>query len=223
MKKIMLFFLAAGLMIAGCGIPKSPESVDQEMSGVYKRTFDGERTAVIIAGAQNNVELPEISNFKEFIEWADQSGNIYPMDFGDETSPMYIKGRNAITYIAIRVLPGKYSLNNFLIRAANRQYYGEIDFKKRYEASFEVKADEVIFIGILKTVFEGVPAEYLNRAGHTKIKAATYLENGKEDLYKITDFYKTITRSQVQTNIMYWNDPKFSKSEILLLEPVPQK
>ncbi|MDR2426905.1 MAG: DUF4988 domain-containing protein [Endomicrobium sp.] len=223
MEKIILFFLTVGFIISGCGVPKSPESVDQETSGGYKRTFADEKTSVIIAGAQNNIELPEIGNFKEFIEWTDQSGNIYPMDFGDDTSPMYIKGRNGITYIAIKVLPGKYKLNNFLIRAANSRYYSEIDFKKRYNASFEVKPDEVVFIGILKTFFEGAPAESSNRAEQMKIKAATYLENGKEDLYKITDFYNTITKSQVQTNIMYWNDPKFSKSEIMFLEVVPGK
>jgi hypothetical protein len=221
MKKIMLFFLAAGLAISGCGVPKSPESVEQELSGGYKRTFDGEKTAVIIAGAQNNIELPELNHFKEFIEWRDLADNLYPMDFGDETSPMYIKGRNGITYVAIKVLPGKYRLNNFMIRAANKHYYGEIDFKRRYEAFFEINADEVIFIGILKTFFEGMPADKINKTGEIKIKAATYLENGREDFYKVSDFYNTITKSQVQSNIMYWNDPKSSKSEILFLQEIP--
>lgn len=223
MKKAMLFFLAAGFVIAGCGVPKSPQSVEQEISGGYKRSFDGEKTAVVIAGAYNNIELPEINNFKEFVEWTDQYGNVYPMDFGDENSPMYIKGRHGITYVAVKVLPGKYILNNFMVRAANHQYYSEIDFRKRYNASFEVKADDVIFIGILKTDFEGIPADKLNQKGEIKVKAATYLENGKEDLYKIRDFYNLITKSQMQTSIMYWNDPKSSKSEILFLEEIPQK
>lgn len=223
MKKIMLFFMAAGLIVSGCGVPKSPESVDQELSGGYKRTFDGEKTAVIIAGAQNNIELPEISNFKEFIEWRDLAGNVYPMDFGDEENPMYIKGRNGITYVAIRVLPGRYSLNNFLIRAANQHYYSEIDFKNRYNASFEIAVDEVVFIGILKTVFEGIPADKINQTGEIKIKASTYLENGREDLYKIRDFYNAMTNSQTQSSIMYWDDPKSSKSEILFLDAVPQR
>lgn len=223
MKKIMLFFMAAGLVFSGCSVPKSPESVEQEVSGGYKRSFDGERTAVIIAGAQNNIELPEINHFKEFIEWADQSGNVYPMDFGEEENPMFIKGRNGITYVAIKVLPGKYRLNNFLIRAANHQYYSEIDFKKRYTASFEVNADEVVFIGILKTVFEGIPNDKLNQTGEIKVKVATYLENGREDLYKIRDFYNAMTKSQMQSDIMYWDDPKASKSEILFLDAVPQR
>ncbi|MCL2144836.1 MAG: hypothetical protein FWH43_05025 [Endomicrobia bacterium] len=220
MKKILLFFMAVGFVTAGCGVPKSPDSVEQELSGGYKRTFDGEKTAVIIAGAQNNAELPEISHFKEFIEWTDRLGNVYPMDFGDETSPMYIKGRNGITYIAIKVLPGKYILNNFMLRAANENYYSEIDFKKRYNAFFEVKEDDVVFIGILKTFFEGISADKTNQTGEIKIKAATYLENGREDFYKISDFYNKVTNSQVQSNIMYWNDPKSSKNEILFLEAI---
>jgi hypothetical protein len=220
MKKIILCFLAACLAVSGCAVPKSPESVEQELSGGYKRTFDGEKTSVIIAGAQNNIELPELNGFKEFIEWKDEPGNVYPMDFGEEENPMYIKGRNGITYVAVRVLPGKYSLNNFMVRAANRKYYGEIDFKKRYNSSFEVKADEVVFIGILKTVFEGLPADKINQTGAIKIKAATYLENGREDLYKIKDFYNAVTRSQMQSRIMYWDDPKSSKSEILFLEEI---
>jgi hypothetical protein len=223
MKKIVLFILVAVFTAAGCSVPKSPESVAQETSGSYKRTFDGEKTAVIIAGAQNNIQLPEIDHFKEFIEWIDMSGNVYPMDFGDESSPMYIKGRNGITYVAIKVLPGKYRLNNFMIRAANSRYYSEIDFKKRYDAFFEVNADEVVFIGILKTFFEGIPADKLNQTGEIKVKAATYLENGREDFYKVSDFYTAITKSTVQSSIMYWNDPKSSKSEILFLDAVPQK
>ena len=218
----MFFVLAAGFIVSACSVPRSPESIDQETSGSYKRTFYGEETAVIIAGAQNNVELPELANFKEFAEWKDEAGNLYPMDFGEEASPMYIKGRSGITYIAIKVLPGKYRLNNFMMRATNKQYYAEIDFKKRYEATFEVKADDVIFIGIMKTAFDGIPADKLNKTGEIKVKIATYLENGRDDLYKITDFYDAITTSKVQTNIMYWNDPSFSKNEILFLEEIPQ-
>ena len=223
MKKITLFLLAAGFAVSGCGVPKSPDSVAQEISGSYKRIFDGEKTAVIIAGARNNVELAEITGFKEFIEWVDDSGNIYPMDFGDETKPMYIKGRSGITYVAIKVLPGKYRLNNFMIRAANRHYYSEIDFKRRYQASFEVNEDEVVFIGILKTFFEGIPADKINQTGEIKVKISTYLENGRDDFYKVSDFYTTVTKSQVQPNIMYWNDQKASKSEILFLDAIQQQ
>lgn len=218
MKRAIALIFASALLLPACVTgPKSPDAIEQETSGSYKRYLDEEQTAVIITGAYNNIELPEIKNFRELIEWEDEDGNIYETDFADETSPLYIKGRNGIVYLAIRVAPGKYKLNNFMIRSSNANYSAEADFKNRYRANFEIADGEVMFVGILRTSMNlfGMDRSF---PGKVTSNISTFLENGKEDLYKITGFYNAVTRKPVKTNVMYWNDSTPAKEETLLLQ-----
>jgi hypothetical protein len=137
------------------------------------------------------------------------------MDFNDSSSPLYIMGRNGVVFIAVRVPPGKYFLKDFSIGASENGYAARAGFKNRYAASFEIGEDEAVFIGILATSFDKFASEYFNPEGNTQIKISTKLENGKADLYRITNFYNMVTRMPVQTNIMFWEDKSPMQTAIL--------
>ena len=216
MKKNFLLFAALGFLFAGCIAAKAPEAVEQTTDGGYRRVVDENYTSVIIVGAYSNLGFGEIKKFREVFEWEDQSGNTYIMDFADEGSPMYIQGRGDIVYIAIRVMPGKYKLKSFMTRSYDKDYYTLLDFKNRYTASFEIGDKEVMFIGILRTHYDKFNSENLNPGGTANLKVNTYLENGRQDLYKITTFYDAITKNKVKTNIMYWNDRTPEKNETII-------
>ena len=215
MKKVLLFFVAV-LAVSGCVASKSPDAVQQEMSGSYKRDFGGKKASVVIIGAYNNLEFDDVKNFREVLQWSDAGGNIYITDFADKNNPLYIKGRYGINYIAIRVVPGKYTLKNFTIRWSAINYAFELDFGKRYSANFEIGEDEVLFVGILRTTFDKFTAEQLKLPGKTKIKVSSFIENGKEDLYKITNFYSMMTKIPVRTKVMYWGDSAPGNTETLV-------
>ncbi len=218
MKNLFLIPFLAFFMFCGCVTAKSPEAVTQETSGSYKRYQDDKLTSAIIVGAYNNIEIGELKNFRESVEWIDAENNLYTMDFSDETNPLYIKGRNNIIYIAIRVAPGKYTLNNFAFKAREDNKTYSINCAKRYKASFEIGDKEVVFVGILKTMFGKFQSGSLNEAGETEVKINTVLENGKDDLYKITAFYNAVTKMPVKTNVMYWNDSQPAKNEVLTIK-----
>lgn len=217
MKRYFLLLFTAAFLFTGCFAAKAPEAVEQITDGGYKGTIDDKHTSVIIVGAYNNLEFGEIKKFREIFEWVDQSGNTYTMDFADEGSPMYIQGRGDIVYIAIRVMPGKYSLRSFMIRSYDKDSYTLLNFKNRYRANFEIADEEVMFIGILRTHYDKYKSENLSPGGTAKIKVNSYLENGKDDLYKITNFYDAITKSKVKTNIMYWNDTNPEQIETVIM------
>lgn len=217
MKKFFLFFFAACFLLAGCFAAKAPEAVEQTTDGGYRIAVDENYTSVIIVGAYNNLEFGEIKKFREVFEWEDQNGNTYSMDFADEGSPMYIQGRNDIVYIAIRVMPGKYKLNSFLTRSYDNGAYTLLNFNNRYTANFEIGDKEVVFIGIIKTHYDKFNSESLSPGGTAKLTVGAFLENGKQDLYKITNFYDAITKNKVKTNIMYWNDNTPGKTETLVM------
>ncbi|MCL2335671.1 MAG: hypothetical protein FWC57_06360 [Endomicrobia bacterium] len=210
---ITLLIFTGLVCITGCFGPKSPDAVTQETSGGYRVTDDGEKTAVIIAGAYNNIEIGEIKNFRERIEWSDEKNNLYSMDFSDEGSPMYIKGRGNIIYIAVKVRPGSYKLNGFKLRAWDAAGFYNIDFGQRYSAAFSVAGGDVVFVGILRTLFDKFSFSKFNNPGSSDIKLAVYLENGKDDLYKIKNFYNLITSKEVKTSLMYWNDKYPGRTE----------
>ena len=217
MKKVA-FLLISFLFLAGCIASKSPDAVEVKPSGSYKDVSDSRKTSVIIAGAYNNLEFDE-GNFKDFRElfvWRDENGDLYNMDFADSSSPLYVRGRNNAVYLAIRVVPGKYKLHNFSIISSGKNYHGKVDFKNRYEATFYIDDNEVIFIGILRTTFDKFLSGKFDPDGETSLKIATFLENGKEDLYRITNFYSLATKKPVKTSIMYWNDTAPSRMETLV-------
>jgi len=217
-KSLFLFFAPLFIFAAGCVGPQSPDATPQEMSGGYRSTDEGEKTSVIIVGAYNNIETGDIKNFRETIQWSDAKNNLYSMDFSDEKNPMYIKGRGNIIYIAIKVRPGSYKLNNFSLRAFDAITVYTIDLGQRYSATFDIADGDAVFIGILKTSFDKFSFTKFNNPGNSDIKVTTYLENGKEDLYKIKNFYNLITRKEVKTNIMFWNDKTPERTETLRAE-----
>lgn len=217
MKKFTLLFIGSIFFLSGCFFTgqKSPDVIEVETSGSYKDQYDEKRNAVIITGAYNNLEFDSLRNFKEIISWTNEEGEVYIMDFSDETNPLYIKGRNNITYIAVRVAPGKYSLKDFSINLIDEEYQGNIKFSNRYQASFEIGENEVIFVGILRTTFDKFKLFEFNVPGRTSITVSTFLENGKEDLYRITNFYDRVTQKPVKSNIMFWNDTLPGNTEFL--------
>ncbi|MCL2390322.1 MAG: membrane lipoprotein lipid attachment site-containing protein [Endomicrobia bacterium] len=215
MKKLLLFFIAV-FVVSGCAASKSPDVVKQEMSGSYKRELNSKKTSVVIIGAYNNLEFDDVKNFREVLQWSDGHGNIHLTDFADKNNPLYIQGRHGVNYIAVKVLPGKYTLKNFIIRWSAINYAFELNFGKRYSANFEIGENEVLFVGILRTTFDKFTAEQLKLPGETKIKVSSFIENGKEDLYKITNFYSMMTKTPVITKVMYWNDSTPGNTETLI-------
>ncbi|MDR1696388.1 MAG: hypothetical protein LBR69_07175 [Endomicrobium sp.] len=205
MKRIALVFISV-LFAAGCVSSKSPDAVEQEMSGSYKLDSDSKKTAVVIMGAYNNLEAGEIQNLSETLQWASADGEIAVTDFSDTNNPLYIKGRNGVNYIAVKVFPGKYTLKNFVIKWSDAAYDFNLDFGKRYSADFEIAEGEVMFVGIIRTTFAKFSEQELKLPGKTEIKVSSFLENGKEDLYRVTSFYNMITKKPVKTQVMYWND-----------------
>ena len=221
MKKTLFLFLAPlFIFAAGCVGPQSPDATPQEMSGGYRGAGDSEKTSVIIVGAYNNIEINDIKNFRETIQWSDAKNNLYSMDFSDEKNPMYIKGRGNIIYIAINVRPGSYKLNDFSLRTSDANGVYTIDLGQRYSATFDIADGDAVFIGILRTSFDKFSFTKFNNPGNSDIKLATYLENGQEDLYKIKSFYNLITKKEVKTNIMFWKDKFPGRTETLKAEVI---
>ncbi|MCL2484448.1 MAG: hypothetical protein FWF00_00100 [Endomicrobia bacterium] len=217
MRKLLLFSIAV-LFFSGCVFSKSPDAVPQEMSGgyKYKREYEAKKTSVVILGAYNNMEFDDVRNFREVLQWTHESGDVFITDFAEKNNPLYIEGRYGINYIAIRLLPGKYKLTNFTIRWSALNYHFELDFGKRYSANFEVAENQTLFVGILRTTFDKFTAEHLKLPGETKIRVSSFIENGKEDLYKITNFYNKVTKLPVTTKVMFWDDSAPNRKETLI-------
>jgi hypothetical protein len=213
---MQLFVLCSFAFLSGCFFtPKSPDAVEQKKSGGYNAGAASKKTSAVIVGAYNNLAFETVKNFKEKITWIDEQGAEYEMDFNDSSSPLYIMGRNGVVFIAVRVPPGKYMLKNFSIRASDGGYSAQTEFNNRYLANFEIGQDQAVFIGILATVFDKFASEPFNPQGAATIKISTKLENGKTDLYRITNFYNMVTKMPVQTNIMFWEDKNPMQTAII--------
>lgn len=183
----VLSVLCLMLLLAGCNIPHRVyhSSVVKVETTFDKDVFAKGGRGVVILGAMNTLpSQAQVNNYFTF-------SNPYYGEF-----EVVVDNKEKVA--AFMLVPGKYVLTNYKLygykNIGNGYIYTTLDYKDAYEAEFEVKSGEVLYLGeVNNQVLQS--QSYWKTFGQEKFKTASVLT--------VTDKYKEIPINQ-QNNYKYW-------------------